>query len=77
MQSVSKMLNPNIVGKRHYEIAYKIRQTLAEYEELKDIIAMLGIDELSQEDQKKVKRAQAHRPIFDPALFYDERIHSL
>ena len=58
LQSVSKMLNPNVVGKRHYEIAYKIRQTLAEYEELKDIITMLGIDELSQEDQKKVKRAR-------------------
>lgn len=58
LQSESKMLNPSIVGKKHYEIAYKIRQTLADYEELKDIIAMLGIDELSQEDQKKVKRAR-------------------
>ena len=58
LQSVSKMLNPAVVGKRHYEIAYKIRQTLAEYEELKDIITMLGIDELSQEDQKKVRRAR-------------------
>ncbi len=58
LQSSSKMLNPSIVGKRHYEIANKIRQTLAEYEELKDIIAMLGIEELSSEDQKKVYRAR-------------------
>ncbi len=58
LQSGSKMLTPHIVGKEHYRIAQQIRQTLAEYEDLKDIIAMLGIEELSQEDQKTVNRAR-------------------
>lgn len=58
LQSGSKMLSPHIVGKEHYRIAQQIRQTLAEYDELKDIIAMLGIEELSQEDQKTVNRAR-------------------
>ncbi len=58
LQSGSKMLTPNIVGERHYRIAQNIRQTLAEYEELKDIIAMLGMEELSKSDQRTVKRAR-------------------
>ncbi|MBD3384748.1 F0F1 ATP synthase subunit beta [candidate division KSB1 bacterium] len=58
LQSGSKMLTPHIVGEEHYSIARQIRQTLAEYEDLKDIIAMLGIEELSQEDQKTVNRAR-------------------
>ncbi|OPY55782.1 MAG: V-type ATP synthase beta chain [Methanosaeta sp. PtaU1.Bin112] len=58
LQSRSKMLNPLVVGDRHYRIAQMIRKTLMEYEELKDIIAMLGLEELSQEDQKIVNRAR-------------------
>ncbi len=58
LQSTSKMLMPQIVGKRHYEVGQEIRKTLAEYEELKDIIAMLGLEELSQQDRKKVNRAR-------------------
>ncbi|MFO7989468.1 MAG: hypothetical protein R6U16_08255 [Desulfotignum sp.] len=58
LESKSKMLASHIVGKRHYEIAQKIRSTLAQYEDLKDIIAMLGIEELSREDQKTVHRAR-------------------
>ncbi len=45
-------------GRRHYDLARKIRQTLAEYEELKDVIAMLGLEELSQEDRRTVRRAR-------------------
>jgi F-type H+-transporting ATPase subunit beta len=56
--STSKMLAPHIVGQRHYRVAQQVRRTLAEYEELKDIIAMLGMEELSQEDQRTVKRAR-------------------
>jgi len=48
LQSNSKMLMPNIAGERHYKIAQEIRKTLAVYEDLKDIIAMLGISELSR-----------------------------
>lgn len=58
LQSRSKMLSPHIVGEKHYRIAQRIRRTLAEYEELKDIIAMLGLEELSQADQRTVNRAR-------------------
>ena len=58
LKSRSKMLSPLLVGERHYRIALEIRKTLAEYEDLKDIIAMLGLEELSREDQKKVNRAR-------------------
>lgn len=58
LQSHSKMLSPHIVGEKHYSIAQRIRKTLAEYEEMKDIIAMLGLEELSQEDQRTVNRAR-------------------
>jgi hypothetical protein len=44
------MVTPQIVGMRHYRIAQEIRKTLASYEELKDIFAMLGLEELSHED---------------------------
>lgn len=58
LQSSSKMLMPGIVGQRHYRIAQEMRRTLATYEELKDIIAMLGLEELSQEDRRVVARAR-------------------
>ncbi|WP_212744267.1 F0F1 ATP synthase subunit beta [Maribacter sp. ACAM166] len=58
LQSGSKMATPIVIGERHYNIAQKIRQTLAQYEELKDIIAMLGLEQLSLEDQKTVKRSR-------------------
>lgn len=58
LESSSIMLSKAIVGERHYNIAQEIRKTLANYEELKDIIAMLGIAELSQEDRNVVYRAR-------------------
>ncbi|MGB8688023.1 MAG: F0F1 ATP synthase subunit beta, partial [Microcoleus sp.] len=58
LQSNSKMLMPHIVGDRHYLVAQAVRQTLANYEELKDIIAMLGLEELSIGDRKVVYRAR-------------------
>jgi F-type H+-transporting ATPase subunit beta len=58
LQSNSKMLAPGIVGQRHYDIAQKIRKTLATYEELKDIIAMLGLEELSRKDRETVFQAR-------------------
>ncbi|MDJ0737775.1 MAG: F0F1 ATP synthase subunit beta [Nostocaceae cyanobacterium] len=58
LQSSSKMLMPNIVGEKHYRIAQQVRQTLANYEELKDIIAMLGLEELSPTDRQIVYRAR-------------------
>jgi F-type H+-transporting ATPase subunit beta len=58
LQSRSGMLSPHIVGDEHYRIAQSIRRTLAEYEELKDVIAMLGLEELSEDDRRTVNRAR-------------------
>ncbi len=58
LDSNSKALSPNVVGRDHYEVAHEVRRTLAEYESLKDIIAMLGIEELSQRDRLLVNRAR-------------------
>ncbi len=58
LQSRSMMLSPRIVGQRHYDVAREVRKTLANYEELKDIIAMLGIEELAKQDRKVVYRAR-------------------
>jgi F-type H+-transporting ATPase subunit beta len=52
------MLSPFIVGHRHYSVAQEVRRTLSVYEELKDIIAMLGLEELAQEDRNTVFRAR-------------------
>ncbi len=57
-QSNSKMATPGIVGKRHYQLAQEVRRTLAQYEELKDIIAMLGLEQLSPQDRMVVARAR-------------------
>jgi F-type H+/Na+-transporting ATPase subunit beta len=58
LNSNSKMATPGIVGERHYELAQEIRRTLAQYEDLKDIIAMLGMEQLSREDRNVVFRAR-------------------
>ena len=57
-QSGSKMLTPQVVGARHYRVGQEVRRTLAEYEDLKDLIAMLGMEELSREDRATVRRAR-------------------
>jgi len=75
--SESKMLNATVVGKSHYMIAQKVRQTLAEYEELKDIIAMLGIEELSIEDQKKVNRARRLEKFLTQPFFLTEKFTNI
>ncbi|MBW4964175.1 F0F1 ATP synthase subunit beta [Sulfitobacter sp. CW3] len=58
LASASVMLTPSVVGQRHYDIAREVRRTLAEYEELRDIIAMLGLEELSSADRATVGRAR-------------------
>jgi F-type H+-transporting ATPase subunit beta len=58
LQSDSKMLVPHIVGQHHYRIAQAVRKTLADYEDLKDIIAMLGLEELAHHDRQTVYRAR-------------------
>ncbi len=58
LQSASKMLAPRIVGARHFSVAQAVRKTIAEYEDLKDIIAMLGLEELSEADRHTVAKAR-------------------
>ncbi len=58
LQSSSKMATAGIVGERHYRLAQEIRSTLAQYSQLKDIIAMLGLEQLSQNDRDIVARAR-------------------
>jgi F-type H+/Na+-transporting ATPase subunit beta len=58
LASTSRILDPNIVGEEHYDIAQRVKQTLQRYKDLQDIIAILGIDELSDEDKQTVARAR-------------------
>ena len=58
LASSSNLLDPRFVGVDHYRIAEAVRKTLAQYRELQDIIAMLGLEELSQEDRLTVARAR-------------------
>lgn len=58
LQSGSKMATPGVIGEKHYKIAQQVRETLSRYEEIKDIIAMLGIEQLSPEDRNLVNRAR-------------------
>jgi F-type H+-transporting ATPase subunit beta len=69
LQSTSRMLLPHIAGERHYRLAQEIRKTLTIYEELKDIIAMLGMNELSREDQRTVYRARRLERFFTQPFF--------
>jgi F-type H+-transporting ATPase subunit beta len=67
------MLLPHVAGERHYRLAQEIRRTLTIYEDLKDIIAMLGISELSREDQRIVYRARRLERFFTQPFFTTEQ----
>jgi F-type H+/Na+-transporting ATPase subunit beta len=58
LASTSRILDPNVVGAEHYEVAQRVKQTLQRYKDLQDIIAILGIDELSDDDRQTVARAR-------------------
>ena len=58
LDSTSRMLDPQIIGDEHYEVARGVQQILQKYKDLQDIIAILGMDELSEEDKKTVERAR-------------------
>ncbi|MCB0585262.1 MAG: F0F1 ATP synthase subunit beta [Phaeodactylibacter sp.] len=77
LQSNSKMAGPGIVGERHYNIAQEIRRTLAQYEELKDIIAMLGLEQLSVEDRKVVYRARQLERFLTQPFFTTEQFSGM
>jgi F-type H+-transporting ATPase subunit beta len=77
LQSSSKMATPGIVGERHYALAQEIRRTLAQYGELKDIIAMLGLEQLSPEDRKVVVRARLLERFLTQPFFTTEQFTNL
>ena len=77
LQSSSKMATPGIVGERHYSLAQEIRRTLAQYSELKDIIAMLGLEQLSPEDRKVVARARRLERFLTQPFFTTEQFTGL
>jgi F-type H+-transporting ATPase subunit beta len=77
LQSSSKMATPGIVGDRHYNVAQGIRRTLAQYEDLKDIIAMLGLEQLSSEDRKTVERARRLERFLTQPFFATEQFSGI
>lgn len=76
LQSSSRMSTPGIVGERHYRLAQEIRRTLAQYAELKDIIAMLGLEQLSPEDRNVVLRARRLERFLTQPFFSTEQFTS-
>ncbi len=77
LQSNSKMATPTIVGQRHYLLAQEIRKTLAHYEELKDIIAMLGMEQLTPDDRKVVGRARRLERFLTQPFFATEQFSGI
>ncbi len=72
LRSRSKLLSPDLVGVEHYEVARSVKETLTRYAELQDIIAMLGIDELTPEDRLVVKRARKLERFLTQPFFLTE-----
>ena len=77
LQSSSKMATPGIVGARHYGLAQEVRRTLAQYADLKDIIAMLGLEQLSPEDRDVVARARRLERFLTQPFFATEQFTGL
>jgi F-type H+-transporting ATPase subunit beta len=77
LESSSKMAIPGVVGERHYGLAQEIRRTLAQYRELKDIIAMLGLEQLSPADRNVVARARRLERFFTQPFFTTEQFTGL
>lgn len=77
LQSSSKVLTPGIAGERHYRLAQAIRRTLAQYAELKDIIAMLGLEQLSPDDRKVVARARRLERFLTQPFFTTEQFTNM
>lgn len=66
------MLNPTIVGERHYQVARGVQKLLQDYKSLQDIIAILGMDELSEEDKLTVARARKVQKFLSQPFFMSE-----
>jgi F-type H+-transporting ATPase subunit beta len=73
LKSTSRMLDPNVVGEEHYNVAREVQQTLQRYADLKDIIAILGVEELSDEDKQVVLRARRIQRFLAQPFFVAEQ----
>jgi F-type H+-transporting ATPase subunit beta len=71
--STSRILDPNIVGEEHYQVARGVQQTLQRYKDLQDIIAILGVEELSEEDRLTVARARKIQRFLTQPMFVAEQ----
>ena len=72
LASTSTILSPEVVGERHYTVARRVQETLQRYKELQDIIAILGLDELSEEDRITVARARKIQRFLSQPMFVAE-----
>lgn len=73
LNSASRILDPNIVGQEHYQTAREVQRVLQRYKDLQDIIAILGIDEISEEDRIIVSRARKVEQFFSQPMFVAEK----
>ena len=73
LRTSSAMLSPDVVGERHYRVAREVRRTLSAYEDLKDIIAMLGLDQLSKDDRRTVDQARQLERFLTQPFFVTEQ----
>jgi F-type H+-transporting ATPase subunit beta len=72
LDSTSRMLDPQIIGEEHYNVARGVQRTLQKYKDLQDIIAILGMDELSEEDKSVVERARKIEKFLSQPFFVAE-----
>lgn len=72
LDSTSRMLDPQIIGEEHYKVARGVQQVLQKYKDLQDIIAILGMDELSEEDKLVVERARKVEKYLSQPFFVAE-----
>jgi F-type H+-transporting ATPase subunit beta len=77
LDSTSTMLEPGIIGQRHYDCARKVQSTLQRYKDLQDIIAILGMDELSEEDKQVVDRARKVERFLSQPFFVAQQFTGL
>ena len=75
--SASRMLDPEVVGQEHYDVAQSVQEILQRFKELQDIIAILGMDELSEEDKKVVQRARRIRNFLSQPFHVAEKFSGL
>ena len=77
LESTSRILDPNIIGEDHYQTAQAVKQLLQKYNELQDIIAILGVDELSDDDKLVVARARRAQRFLSQPFFVAEQFTGL